>query len=332
MGIALGRDGSFNAHVLLQWSDGCNVRRVTAILLAVAALVALSASPSRADVTFNTGSDGSACTPLVWGPGTYPGLAPGLSTTSLGTDAPAYYEVGKPTGDFLGQRAKGIMLVIHGGGWYRVGKNIVAAVRDRANRWRNAGWATVNIDYRACASSVPDVFWFMNRIRTMNPYRVVCVTGDSAGAHLALLLASIRRDVSCVMAYGAPSDLVSIREQHAYDPTTGLVQNVGPKYVSNVAIAAFGASTNSLTSASPIRYAANVTARLLLASSEADPMIPPQQNVAYASAVIASHPSGYVDRVVLAGGLIPFVHAGISQNAKDELTAREDALVAGLFA
>jgi acetyl esterase/lipase len=304
--------------------------RAMTILLVVVALTVGVASPARTEVAYNTGLDGSACKSLLWGEGSYPGLEAGVSTTSLGPDAPAYYEVGSPSGAFLGQPPKGIMIVIHGGGWFRVGKNIVAAVRSRANRWRAAGWATVNIDYRACRTSAGDVLWFMNRIRARNPRRVICASGDSAGAQLALLLASIRDDLACVMAYSAPSDLVAIREQVAFDRTTGLLQNVGPRYVSNLSIAAFGSSPRALAARNPIGLAAHVRARVLLAASATDPLIPAEQNVAYAAAVKAGHPSGYVDSAVLAAGTIPFVHSGVSQAALDDLRQREDALVAPL--
>ena len=38
----------------------------------------------------------------------------GVSTTGLPSGAPAYYEVGEPTGAYQGQAPKGVMLVIHG--------------------------------------------------------------------------------------------------------------------------------------------------------------------------------------------------------------------------
>src|SRR4051794_12887640 len=67
----------------------------------------------------------------------------GVSTTSLGSGAPAYYEVGEPTGDYAGQTPKGVMLVIHGGGWFTVGGHAVETMRPEADRWRARGWRTL---------------------------------------------------------------------------------------------------------------------------------------------------------------------------------------------
>ena len=67
----------------------------------------------------NSGEIDSFCMgspkPLSSAPG------PGVSTNALGSSAPAYYEVGEPTGAYLGQPPKGVMFVIHGGGWYQTG-------------------------------------------------------------------------------------------------------------------------------------------------------------------------------------------------------------------
>src|SRR4051794_24908357 len=42
---------------------------------------------------------------------------PGVSVSALGR-APAAYEVGRPMGRFAGRPPRGVMLLVHGGGWY----------------------------------------------------------------------------------------------------------------------------------------------------------------------------------------------------------------------
>ena len=85
----------------------------------------------------NSGQPDSMCGGSQW-----PDPGPpdsGVSTAVMGSDAPAYYEVGSPTGDFTGQSPKGTMLLIHGGGWFMNGAGAVGGERTEADRWRARG-------------------------------------------------------------------------------------------------------------------------------------------------------------------------------------------------
>ncbi len=279
---------------------------VAALALALGAPVARAETPAA-----NSGLAGSACVAAPLG-ATYTPPGAGVTTTGLGDGAPAYYEIGRPTGVYKGKTPKGVMLIIHGGGWFIVGKDSVSQVRGYADSWRSRGWQTINIDYRACKQSIGDVVWFANRIREIAPKVPLCAAGISAGGHLALLLASVRSDVRCVVALAAPSDLTSM-------------QTTQPK-LSGLAAAAFGADL--LFASSPIRYVKNVKARVLLVSGAADVSVPPAQNDTYALALHTAQPPAYVDVHLLAPGDQPFVHAGISTAAVAQWSAAEDALVA----
>src|SRR4051812_37490663 len=107
-------------------------------MVAAATAVASTATSAHA-ATANSGLPGSAC---VGNDGGLHYSAPnhGEKTNGLGPDAPAYYEVGAPTGSFAGKTPKGEMLVIHGGGWHLVGKATVAFERRHADEWRAKGW------------------------------------------------------------------------------------------------------------------------------------------------------------------------------------------------
>lgn len=290
-------------------------------------LTALWAAPAHAAAP-NSGQPGSACVGHDGGVG-YTAPPNGESTTALGPNAPAYYEVGKPTGSFAGKAPKGQMLIIHGGSWHLVGKGVVAVERRNANRWRARGWETVNIDYRACAQSIADVRWFKNRIRVLHPNAIICAEGISAGGHLALLLAATASDVACAISLGGPADLRAIGTQLALNPFTGQYQNVGPARVANHARAAFGAG---LDAADPQQLAGSVTARLLLASGSFDPLIPVEQNAGFADAVRAANPDAYVDVDVLPFGNTKWVHGATTPEALADFYEREEALVAPLTA
>ncbi|HUR78387.1 MAG TPA: prolyl oligopeptidase family serine peptidase [Acidimicrobiales bacterium] len=302
--------------------------RLIALAVVVTTLLATAGGGDAQAAEANSGTPGSSC---AGHDGGVPFDPPrnGESTTALGPDAPAYYEVGPPTGSFAGAKPKGQMIIIHGGGWHLVGKGATGFERRSADPWRAKGWQSINIDYRACGRSMADVLWFKRRVRLLNPNAVICAEGVSAGGHLALMLAATEGDLACVISLGGPTDLRAIGVQTAYDPRSGTFTNAGPSKVANLAIAAFG---DKLSSVNPRRFANSITARLLLATGELDPMIPAVQNSSFASAVRAAHTDAYVDVDVLPNGPAKFIHVGTTTEALADLQRRRDQLVAPLTA
>lgn len=307
------------------------------VIAVICSLAVVDTSPALAAATggVNTWLPGSTCVPTTEG-ATATAPEAGVSTTALGT-APDYYELGAPSGAFLGQPPKGLMMVIHGGGWYWVGSGAVASLRPSADLWRNRGWETLNIDYGGCAQSLDDVLWFHDAARAyFGPTGPLCAFGQSAGAQLALMLADARSDLGCAITEGAPTDLQTLASETAFDPTTGTSdQTTGPGLIENLAVAAFGSS--QLTDMSPVT--APGTARLLLAGAQQDEFIPAAQMQDMASADATTHPGTYVDTDNLsAGTYIAFAHTdlakgtGASQSAYDDYLARQLRLVAPLVA
>ena len=290
------------------------------------AVIGVTAHPASAAP--NSGQRGSTCAPMVERDSKYTRPGAGVTTTGLGADAPAYYEIGAPSGRYAALPAKAIMLVIHPGGWFVVGKESVARWgRPMANRWRNAGWETVNVDYGACGASIVDVLWFMQRVRYLHPGAVICATGSSAGGHLAMLLAAMRPDLACAISHAGPTDLLSLEHQFTRD-AAGHWTDAGAKLLSNYAKAAFGADT--LVPRSPRQHAAQITARVLLATGRTDPLVPHGQDEAMARELRWRRSGGYVDVLTLPPGDQFFVHTYVTKDSLRLLRAREDALVAPL--
>src|SRR5205807_819443 len=132
------------------------------------------------------------------------------------------------------------------------------------------------------------------------PSAPVCAWGESAGGHLALLLAA-SRPLKCVITQGAPTDFTTYPTQPA---AYGLA---GPQHLySTLVLPLFG---SVLSAASPVTYCPNIHAKILLGTSAADPYIPPQQMYE-----VQSRCPGAM-AVLLAAGPVPFTHAGISQAA-----------------
>lgn len=296
--------------------------RLRAALAAVVLSLAGGAAPSATHEA-NTGAPGSPCRAVV-----AQGQSPGrLDTTALGPRAPAPYELGLPPS---GRTAR-VMVLLHGGGWYGVGRGMLDDERRAAADWRAAGWTTLNADYRACGAAVDSVVATYDLLRAHVGARVpVCVQGESAGGHLALLLAARRPDVACVLAYGAPADLVDVAAQGmaaAFGGTGVPELAAGGAYVRGLAEAAFG--SRALTTADPVRVAGDVRARVLLATAQDDPLVPLAQARSFAAAApTAAGGAAAVDVLALAPGVERFVHGTASPAALGELRDRVARLVA----
>jgi acetyl esterase/lipase len=257
-------------------------------------------------------------------------LPAGVSTSHPAfSGAPAYYEVGLPTGDHAGQTPRGVMLVIHGGSWAANGSFWVKTMRSDADRWRARGWETVNLTYRPCGQSLDDVLWFYDRARIAFGPATICALGTSAGAHLALLIGANRPDLYCAVSQAGPTNLATIQSQPAYNPATGLHDStLGGRLVHNLAAAAFG--QENLPAYSPAAQASATlkSTRVLQAFSADDAFVPFQQAVDLGEAMSTVNPAAYVDNIQLASGTIPFGHGLVTRAALDDFYAREERLVA----
>lgn len=268
----------------------------------------------------NTGYPDSFCEGRQYPPPA--GVQDGVSTTAMGPGAPAYYEVGEPTGAYAGQAPKGIMLIINGGGWYLNGPGMVASNRQDADYWRAAGWRTVNLTYRPCSQSFGDVTWFYDQARALwgssLPY---CALGASAGGNLALMLAAARSTVSCVISEGGPTDGTTLKNE-----STPIGAANGPRWVYNLLAAAVG--PEQVVWWSPALFA--IHARVLWTVSAGDPYIPWAQGTELQSKMLAANPSAYVNVLQLPSGTTPWVHANVSATALTLLQQAEQLLVAPL--
>lgn len=186
--------------------------RATVAAAAIAA--ALILAPASHAATPNTREPGSPCRSQAY-TGPAPAGVGGLDTTSLGSSAPASYEIGAPTSAITqGRPVTRVMILVHGGGWFTVGRAAMRTLREQATAWRAAGWQTVSTSHRACGKSIGDVLRTYDLVRRqVGPSVPICLYGQSSGGHLALQVASTRSDVACVIAEGAPTDLVNIAEQ-----------------------------------------------------------------------------------------------------------------------
>jgi acetyl esterase/lipase len=262
-------------------------------------------------------------------------LPPGLRTSHPAfAGAPAYFEVGSPTGSYAGLPPRGVMLVIHGGGWTLTGAGGVESMRADADRWRARGWETVNVTYRACGQSAGDVLWFYDHARGwFGADAKICALGTSAGGHLALLIGANRGDLYCAVSQAGPTDLSRIQGEPVFNSATGLYDStLGSRWVHNLGAAAFGEENLQAYSPAAQASATLKNTRVLQAFSADDAIVPFHQAVDLGEAMSAANPAAYVDNVQLAKGTIPFAHGLVSQAALDDFYAREERLVAPVIA
>jgi acetyl esterase/lipase len=307
---------------------------LVAALLAVIALAAVLAhdepdaapAPSglpAAPVVDQSGMPGQP--PCAAGQNTSPVTesAKPVNTTALGDAAPAPYELGAPT---AGGRPRGVMLVVHGGAWVLSGPPMLSQARPVADAWRSRGWATANVDYRPCGHSLQDMLTQYDLIRAkVGPATPICLDGESAGGHLALMVAALRPDVACVAARAAPTNGETLPSQDATDPVTGAASRGAPQQLAIGMARAFGQS--ALRAFSPTTYANSITARLLLATVANDTIVPPAQATELASAVRASRPDAYVRVLSMGAGPKPWVHGSTTDADLQALAAAGGELV-----
>jgi acetyl esterase/lipase len=220
--------------------------------------------------------------------------------------APAYAELTMPAGS-----PRGVVVLLHGGGWADVGAGGVAAMRPEARRWQRRGWVTLNATYRPCAASIADALSYYDTAARGWPDLPVCAIGGSSGGHLALGIAAQRPGLDCAIAEGAPVDLTSLTRQSAYDPAGGGAQTAGPRFVRDLAVNAFGAG--NLERFSVARPPGRPATRYLVVTSRRDPYVPFEQATDFAAAVRAA--GGSATALQLAPGAHPFTHAPVSAAA-----------------
>jgi acetyl esterase/lipase len=135
-------------------------------------------------------------------------------------------------------------------------------VRDDLERWRRHGWRGVIVDYPPGGDAPASVLRAYDRVRARyGPDLPICFYGESAGGQLALMVAARRHDVACVETAGAPTDLGAI------DPRLGALA----AHADRNARRAFPG--DQLAAASPIRFAGDIRARLLLTHLRSDRVI-----------------------------------------------------------
>jgi acetyl esterase/lipase len=195
-------------------------------------------------------------------------------------------------------------MVIHGGAWIWTGPQQVQLMAPRALRFSDAGYLTDNIDYRPGYHSLPDSLVEYDRLRRrLGRHAPICLWGGSSGGHLALMIATRRPDVACVMSEAGPTDLAT---------DTNLLP--GSHFLFD--------RHGGLARWSPVTYADQIRAPLLLVGATNDDVVPLSQ----ARELARVHPQ-HTRVFVLHAGTSPWVHGSVDTGDLALLYRTERAFV-----
>ncbi len=236
-------------------------------------------------------------------PNERPGVpAPEAATSRLGATG-LRYEAYAPDG-----RPRGVVILVHGGGWVDVGPGQMEFVRRTLSpHWLARGWATVISGYRGCRQSIDDVLALYDLVRArVGPSTPIGVVGESAGGHLALLLAAERGDLAFVAARAAPTSALQLGGEMAFDRATGGQDGTVPRLLAAGWRGTFG-EREWRTRFNPLHRVREIRGRVLLAQSVIDPVIPVAQMTRMLDALRAARPHQWTEGVLL-NRTEPFPH------------------------
>jgi CubicO group peptidase (beta-lactamase class C family) len=203
-------------------------------------------------------------------------------------------------------RPRGTILVIHGGGWLRVGADEVAAEGDETARLAGYGWRVLSVDYSPGVQAPASIREWYDAARRRWP-GPICAFGRSAGAHLALLLAR-ERPLACVIGHGAITDLRALGGTPEAD-----------ELVRDFVIPSFG---RRLGQYSPLTYAGDLGVPTSLATSAGDRLAPCDSQL---EPFAQRGPT--VRAACLPTGTAPFVHGNVDAAALALQHRRERAVL-----
>jgi pimeloyl-ACP methyl ester carboxylesterase len=219
-----------------------------------------------------------------------------LCAASVARAEPPFSEVSRASGARAGH-PRGYVITIHPGGWNLVGAGMAGLMHPEVARLNSWGYETLNVDHRRGAAGLTDVTRFYDRLRARVGTAPICLDAWSSGGHLAMMVASTRPGVACVISVAGPTYLPTLR---------GRLGQLARRF--------FGRHGGLLRWSPAAR---RIRTPLLLAYARADTVVPFEQS----SRMLRADP--LARRVALGKGSAPYVHGTVDRSDLRAFVARE---------
>jgi hypothetical protein len=182
--------------------------------------------------------------------------------------------------DPVGRVPVGTMIMVHAGGWAGHDAHAQSLLMDRpGDLLVQRGWRVVSVDYNEGAQGLQDVLDVAGSELARNSSDgPLCIYGESAGAHLALMAAARLRAIDCVIGLGTPTDL-PLYESQAQISSDARVRLVGSQITR-----LFGATPEAMTAWSPLALAPTIHADVLLIHEADDQIVGASQGARFVQA------------------------------------------------
>ena len=197
-------------------------------------------------------------------------------------------------------------MLLHGGGWHR-SLPAYRGMVELGETIQVGGYATVAIGYDPGARGFRQIEQIYDEAKERYPEIPICAIGQSAGGHLALMLATREPDLDCVINVAGPTDLTTLASK-------------GPLKASSWRWTP-SAGTLLPSSAQP-SWPTRFKARVLMVMAANDDLVPIEQGEELAELLPDS------ELIVLPAGSAPFLHSGVDQAAFAEANLRQQEFLA----
>ena len=175
---------------------------------------------------------------------------------------------------------RGTMIMVHAGGWAGHDAHAQHLLMDRpGDLLLGRGWRVVSLDYAAGTAGLQDVLDAVGaELARNNGPGPVCLYGESAGAHLALVAAARMRSIDCVIGVGTPTDLSLYASEAAASPDARL------KLVASQISRFFGVTAAEFAPWDLVALAPSIHADVLLVHEADDPVVSAEHDARFQAA------------------------------------------------
>lgn len=175
---------------------------------------------------------------------------------------------------------KGTVVLIHAGGWAgHDASSTEKLINTPGAVFLARGWRVVSIDYEEGTAGLQFVLNTVGEeLARKTGDGPVCIYGESAGGHLALVAASRLRAIDCVITLGAPTDI------NLYEAEGSVSPDGRVRLVAYQASRFFGTTPEQIAPWNPVTLAPRIHADVMLMHESDDAIVPTSHTTSFHAA------------------------------------------------